>query len=152
MEIEKTIEVLNTLITINNDRIEGYETAAKETEEQDLKTLFAQFSSTSQKCKSELITEVSNLGGTAAEGTLITGKFFRVWMDVKAALTGQDRKAILNSCEYGEDAAKETYEKALENDLENLNTEQQATIKTQLALLVADHDKVKVMRDLTLND
>jgi uncharacterized protein (TIGR02284 family) len=152
MENEKTIEVLNTLITINNDRIEGYETAAKETEEQDLKTLFAQFSSTSQKCKSELITEVSNLGGTAAEGTLITGKFFRVWMDVKAALTGQDRKAILNSCEYGEDAAKDTYEKALENDLENLNINQQTMIKTQLALLVADHDKVKVMRDLALND
>ena len=36
MENEKTIEALNTLITINNDRIEGYETAAKETEEQDL--------------------------------------------------------------------------------------------------------------------
>jgi len=152
MENEKTIEVLNTLITINNDRIEGYETAAKETEEQDLKTLFAQFSSTSQKCKSELITEVIHLGGTAAEGTLITGKFFRVWMDVKAALTGQDRKAILNSCEYGEDAAKDTYEKALENDLENLNINQQTMIKTQLALLVADHDKVKVMRDLALND
>jgi hypothetical protein len=32
--------VLNTLIIINNDRIEGYETAAKETEEQDLKVLF----------------------------------------------------------------------------------------------------------------
>ena len=152
MENEKTIEVLNTLITINNDRIEGYETAAKETEEQDLKTLFAQFSSTSQKCKSELITEVSNLGGTAAEGTLISGKFFRVWMDVKAALTGKDRKAILNSCEFGEDAAKDIYEKALENDLENLNAYQQTMIKKQLTLLVADCDKVKVMRDLALND
>ena len=53
MENETTIAVLNTLITINNDRIEGYETASKETEEQDLKTLFAQFSSTSQKCKHE---------------------------------------------------------------------------------------------------
>lgn len=152
MENEKTIEVLNNLITINNDRIEGYETAAKETEEQDLKTLFAQFSSTSQKCKSELITEVSNLGGTAAEGTLISGKFFRVWMDVKAALTGKDRKAILNSCEFGEDAAKDIYEKALENDLENLNAYQQIMIKKQLTLLVADCDKVKVMRDLALND
>ena len=152
MENEKTIEVLNTLITINNDRIEGYETAAKETEEQDLKTLFAQFSSTSQQCKSELITEVSNLGGTAAEGTLISGKFFRVWMDVKAALTGKDRKAILNSCEFGEDAAKDIYEKALENDLENLNAYQQTMIKKQLTLLVADCDKVKVMRDLALND
>jgi len=34
--------VLNTLIENNNDRIEGYETASNETEEQDLKTLFAQ--------------------------------------------------------------------------------------------------------------
>ena len=152
MENEKTIEVLNTLITINNDRIEGYETAAKETEEQELKTLFAQFSSTSQKCKSELITEVSNLGGTAAEGTLISGKFFRVWMDVKAALTGKDRKAILNSCEFGEDAAKDIYEKALDNDLENLNAYQQTMIKKQLTLLVADCGKVKVMRNLALND
>ena len=39
MENEETIDVLNTLITINNDRIEGYETAANETKEQDLKRL-----------------------------------------------------------------------------------------------------------------
>ena len=145
MENEKTIAVLNTLITINNDRIEGYETASKETEEQDLKTLFAQLSSTSQKCKQELTNEATKLGGTPAEGTKTSGKFFRVWMDVKAALTGKDRKAILNSCEYGEDAAKDTYKKALENDLENLNAEQQSMIKAQHTLLVADHDKVKSM-------
>jgi len=148
MEKEKTIEVLNTLITINNDRMEGYETAAKETEEQDLKILLAQFSSTSQKCKDDLIIEVTKLGGTPAEGTKTTGKFFRVWMDVKAALAGNDRKAILSSCEYGEDMAKSTYKKALENDLVNLNTEQQTMIKAQHALLIADHDKVKMMRDL----
>ena len=147
MDNENTIAVLNTLITINNDRIEGYETAAKETEEQDLKILFAQFSSTSQKCKTELINEVSKLGGTAAEGTKVSGKFFRAWMDVKAALTGKNRKAILNSCEYGEDKAKDTYEKALENDSEYLNAEQQTMIKAQHTLLVADHDKVKMMRD-----
>jgi uncharacterized protein (TIGR02284 family) len=150
MEKETTIEVLNTLITINNDRIEGYETAAKETDEQDLKTLFATFSSTSEKCKRELVAEVIKLGGTPAEGTRTTGKFFRVWMDVKAALTGKDRKAILNSCEYGEDVAKETYEEALKNDSENLSTEQQTMIKAQHTLLVADHTKVKSMRDLLI--
>ncbi len=147
MENEKTIEVLNTLITINNDRIEGYETAAKETEEQDLKALFARFSSTSEKCKGELVAEVTKLGGTPAEGTRTTGKFFRVWMDVKSALTGKDHKAILNSCEYGEDVAKGTYEKALKNDAENLSAEQQTMIIAQHKLLVADHDKVKMMRD-----
>ena len=152
MENEKTIAVLNTLITINNDRIEGYETASKETEEQDLKTLFAHLTATSKKCKQELTNEVSKLGGTAAEGTLTIGKFFRVWMDVKAALTGKDRKAILNSCEYGEDQAKDTYEKALENDKENLSIEQQTMIKVQHTLLGADHDKVKSMRDLVMAD
>jgi uncharacterized protein (TIGR02284 family) len=150
MEKEKTIEVLNTLITITNDRIEGYETAAKETEEQDLKVLFAQFSSTSQKCKNDLVIEVTKLGGAPAEGTKTTGKFFRVWMDVKAALTGNDRKAILNSCEYGEDVAKETYEEALKNDSENLSGEQQTMIEAQYALLKADHDKVKSMRNALL--
>ncbi len=147
MEKEKTIKVLNTLITINNDRIEGYETASKETEEQDLKTLFTKLSATSQKTKKELTNEVNKLGGTATEGTLTTGKFFRVWMDVKAALSGKDRKAILNSCEYGEDKASATYEKVLHNELENLNAEQQTIIKAQLTLLKVDHDKIKSLRD-----
>ncbi|WP_291127336.1 ferritin-like domain-containing protein [Flavobacterium sp. UBA7682] len=151
METEKTIDVLNKLITINNDRIEGYETATKETEEQDLKALFSQFTSTSQQCKRELISEVIRLGGEVAEGTMISGKFFRVWMDVKAALTGKDRKTILNSCEFGEDAAKGTYEKVLKDDLEHLTSEQQIMIRSQHSILKADHDKVKLMRDSLAN-
>jgi uncharacterized protein (TIGR02284 family) len=143
MENTKTIDVLNTLITINNDRIEGYETASKETEEQDLKRLFAQLSSTSQKCNQELNTEVRELNGTPSQGTKVSGKFFRVWMDVKAALTGKDRKAILNSCEYGEDVAKNTYESALKNDSQSLTAELKKLIKAQHNLLIADHDQVK---------
>lgn len=152
MENEKTIEVLNTLITINNDRIEGYETASDETEEQDLKTFFSELKQTSLHCNQELKAEVTKLGGTPTEGTRTTGKFFRVWMDVKVALTSKDRKAILNSCEYGEDVAKETYEKVLKNDVENLSIAQQNMIKAQHKLLVTDHDKVKSMRDLVLAD
>lgn len=151
MEKEKAIEVLNSLITINNDRIEGYETASKETEEFDLKALFAQFISTSKNCKQELAMEVNKLGGEEAEGTKVSGKFFRMWMDVKAALTGKDRKAILNSCEYGEDEALDTYEEALENDLEHLSAEQQTMIIAQKSLIKADHDHVKALRDALVN-
>lgn len=147
MKKEESIKVLNSLITINNDRIEGYETASKETEELDLKTLFSQFIATSKKCKQELVMEVNTLGGEAPEGTKASGKFFRVWMDVKAALTGKDRKAILNSCEYGEDKALETYDEALEDDSEHLSGEQQAMIRSQRSLLKADHDHVKALRD-----
>lgn len=147
MENTKAIKVLNTLVTINNDRVEGYETASKETEELDLKTLFAQFSSTSQKCKQELVQEINALGGKADEGTMTSGKFFRVWMDVKAALTGKDRIAILNSCESGEDEARDTYDDVLEDDLEHLSAKQQAMIFAQKVLLKADHDHIKALRD-----
>ena len=147
METAKTIDVLNELITINNDRIEGYQTASNETDKQDLKTLFSGFIRNSQKCKTELESEVTRLAGEVAEGTETSGKFFRVWMDVKATITGKDHKAILDSCEYGEDVAKGTYEKALKDNLAELSSEQQSMLKSQYSVIKADHDKVKSMRD-----
>src|SRR6476660_2665953 len=92
MKTEKTIDVLNELIQINNDRIEGYRTASEETEESDLKSFFSELKATSINNNSELRSEVTRLGGTPTDETKITGKFFRVWMDVKAAITGKNRK------------------------------------------------------------
>jgi len=148
MEIEKTIEVLNTLVEINNDRIEGYDKAMNETEEHDLKTMFSELAHTSHKCKNELAGEIYKLGGKPTEGTKVSGKFFRVWMDVKTALTGKDRKTILDLCEYGEDMAQETYENTIKNDFEHLTIEQQALVYAQKALLRGDHNLVKSMRDV----
>jgi uncharacterized protein (TIGR02284 family) len=147
MNNEKSIEVLNALVTINNDRIEGYETAIKETEDQDLRSLFSGFIQTSKKCKQKLEYEVEKLGGKPSKGTKTSGKFFRAWMDIKATLTGKDRKAILKSCEFGEDAAIDTYQDALKNHRYDLSEEHQTLLVTQLASLKTDHDRVKMMRD-----
>lgn len=147
MKNEKAIDVLNTLITINNDRIEGYETASKETEDPEFKNLFSQFTATSKKCNQELIREVNTLGGEVATGTKVSGKFFRAWMDLKAALTGNDRKAILSSCEYGEEQARDTYEKVLENDSEYLSAKQQTMIIQQKSLLIVDQNHIKALKN-----
>ena len=147
MENEKTIDALNELIEINNDRVEGYETASSETKSSDLKSLFSELTRTSQNNLSELSSEVNRLGGKPEEGTRVTGKFFRVWMDVKAALTGDDRGAILNSCEFGEDKALETYEDVLSSDSSELSSEQLEIVRKQQANLRVDHDKVKALRD-----
>lgn len=147
MNNDKTIEVLNTLVQINNDRIDGYETALKETQEQDLRILFEAQIRTSQNCLKGLSNEVTHLGGVPTDATKLSGKFFRVWMDVKAALTGKDRKAILNSCEYGEGWATDTYESALEDNSDYLTANQQEIVKAQHALLMVDHNKVKAMLD-----
>lgn len=145
MENEKTIDVLNDLVEINNDRIDGYETASKETEEADLKALFFQFGQTSMKCKDELVQEIVRLGGKPTEGTKVSGKFFRVWMDVKAALTGKNRKVILESCEFGEEVAQKSYIDALNAQADHLSTEQKSILGAQLASITADHMLVKSM-------
>lgn len=145
--MKDNVDVLNKLLEINNDRLEGYETALKETDEHDLKTLFAELARTSHKCIIELTDEIRSLNGDPVEGTKVSGKFFRVWMDVKAALTGRDRKAILSSCEFGEDKAVETYEEVLRDDLEHLSSMQQDLVRSEYALIKADHDKIRYLRD-----
>lgn len=144
MDKDKTIDVLNDLIEINNDRIEGYQTASGETEDFDLKALFAGFVKTSQKCREELVDEVKLLGGKPAEGTKVSGKFFRAWMDFKAALTANDRKKILESCEFGEDAALRTYKNALEKR-EDIPINIYTLIDAQYETIRLDHNKVKMM-------
>lgn len=151
MEIEKTIEAFNTLIVINNDRIEGYKTAEAEAKETDLKMLFSDLMQTSVDCRKELVAGVTKLGGTPDEGTSATGKFFRFWMDIKAAINDSDRKTILTSCECGEDEILKTYKKVLIQDHQYINTTGQDMLNKHHALLKSDHDKVKQLRDATVN-
>ena len=151
MEIEKTIEAFNSLIVINNDRIEGYKTAEVEADETDLKMLFSDLMQTSIQNRKDLVAEVIRLGGTPDEGTRITGKFFRVWMDVKAAFTGNDRKAILDSCEYGENVILETYKNVLIQDHKDTNSSEQQMLNRHYGLLKADYEKIKELRDAIKN-
>lgn len=144
---EHCVEVLNDLVRINNDRVEGYQKAAEETkaEDSDLRNLFQQLAQESRELKQQLAAEVKHHGGEVAEGTMASGKIYRAWMDVKAAFTGSDRKAILDSCEFGEDAAQKAYKTALEADgLPMHVTELITRQKTQLR---ASHDKIKALRD-----
>lgn len=150
MENNKSISILNDLIVINNDRVEGYKTAYIEAEETDLKILLEGFQETSERNIVELSAAVRHLGGEIEEGTRATGKFFRFWMDFKATLTGNNRGTILDSCEFGEDKALEAYENALDHK-EDLAPDQIAMIQRQKAQIQADHDKVKALRDAAMD-
>jgi len=144
--MHKSTEVLNSLITINNDRIKGYETALDETKDADLKSLFTQFIQTSKNAKRELEVEVVQLGEKPDDGTRLDGKIYRVWMDFKAAVTGKDREGILNSCEYGEDVALNTYKDALEED--HVDPMYIPMIESQRDRIKMEHDRVKSLRDM----
>lgn len=144
---KETIEVLNDLVTINNDRIVGYERALEETkpEDADLKLLFTSMIDESRKIRVDLAGEVQALGGEFEAGTTASGKLYRAWMDVKAVFTGHSRHAVLANCERGEDAAQDAYNEALEeNTLPNYI---RTTLESQKQILRASHDRIKALRD-----
>ena len=146
---EKLIEVLNDLIEINNDRAKGYEKATEEIKDLDidLQAIFQSMANDSRRYAAELIDEVNKQGGEFSTDTTTSGKIYRMWMDVKATFTGHDRQSILESCEYGEDAAQKAYTDAIASDAEmsaqvrQLITDQQATLKIA-------HNLIKKYRDL----
>lgn len=145
---EKTAEVLNDLIEINYDRVRGYEKAADETnaKDADLRSLFTDFANESRRYANELSTLVRSLGAEPSTDSTKRGKVYRAWMDVKAVITGSDRKGILGSCEYGEDAAQRAYDQALNSDAE-IPADIRQVIMEQKTNLKKGHDRVKKMRD-----
>ncbi len=146
MEDKKDIvKELNALVEINDDRVEGYKKALKETEDQDLKEVFKSMAEHSFKFRNELADEIIKAGGEPTSGTCNSGKLYRAWMDIRTALSSKDRKAILSSCEFGEDAALERYKDTLKKD--GLAESVRNMITSQKGLLQQDHKKIKAMRN-----
>lgn len=147
---EKIVGILNDLIRINHDRIVGYEKGIEELKDgdNDLKTLFSRYIQESRQYTDELTHEVTRLGGDPADGTTNSGKIYRVWMDLKAVVTGHDRKTVLENCEFGEDAAQKAYDMALNNDDAQYESPLRDMIVRQKAQLKVGHDEVKRLRDM----
>lgn len=141
------IEELNDLILINNDRIAGYEKALTEVDpaDMDLAATFRNQIGHSRSFVHELTSEVRAHGGEPASGTMVSGKLYRFWMDIKNTFKG-DRLSVLESCEFGEDAAQKAYEEAMKS--EYLTADLRLKISNQKATLRVGHDTIKRKRDM----
>ena len=142
-----TIEILNDLVEINNDRIVGYEKAIRELkeEDEDLKVLFLNMIDESRQARLDLGNEVQVLGGVMEQGTTASGKIYRAWMDVRALFSGHDRHSVLANCHKGEDAAQGAYKSALESD--SLPSHLREMIENQQQILKASHDEIKAFTE-----
>ena len=148
---DELMEVLTDLIRINNDRIEGYQKAIDETkpENQDLMKEFHHMIDESRQNRKDLEEAMLLDGGTPEKlGTTGGGKIYRAWMDVRAAFSSKNnkRETVLESCEFGEDAAQKAYQRALDSDIV-MKPGIQQLILNQQATLKASHDRIRAQRD-----
>ncbi|MBX8487229.1 PA2169 family four-helix-bundle protein [Pseudomonas cichorii] len=145
---KESIDLLNDLIETSKDGQKGFETSAEDLKNPLLKSFFQTRASECGVAVSELQAEVRSLGGEPETSSSAAGSLHRVWVDLKAALTGQSDEAILNEVERGEDHALAAYKKALEKAQEkSLPANVVALVRKQLDGTQRNHDKVKSLRD-----
>lgn len=144
---EKSIDVLNELIELNNDRVAGFEKALADINDEniDLKELFQTYATQSRKFSQELTALTAARGGDVETGNSVSGTLHRAWIDVKSLFGGSDRASILSEAERGEDAIKKAYTTALTEG--GLSGEALQTVTAQSQDINAAHDSIKALRD-----
>lgn len=144
---ENSINVLNDLIELNNDRVAGFEKAIADINDEniDLKGLFQTYATQSRKFSQELTALTAVRGGDVETGNSVAGTLHRAWIDVKSLFGGTDRASILSEAERGEDAIKKGYQTALTEAA--LSGEALQTVTAQAQDINAAHDSIKTLRD-----
>jgi uncharacterized protein (TIGR02284 family) len=113
MDNQKTIDDLNFLIAVNTDRIEQFQTAREDAASERLKRLFQRIALESAGHVAQLTALIHENGGEVEPGTTLSGNLHRLWVDVKAALSGHDNGAILDAVECAEKATLGAYDRIL---------------------------------------
>ncbi|MEO7175372.1 MAG: DUF2383 domain-containing protein [Saprospiraceae bacterium] len=141
------IEILNKLVAVHNDRIEGYASASIETEEHAMLDCFNDLIKTSRVCKMELTDKINRLGGKVEPKHVRKGNFMCMLNYKYAAHKQVNRRDIVESCNYGESVSKYKYENLFNANQRNLILEYSTMIKLHLGQLELDQSRLMQLRN-----
>ena len=138
-----TVSTLNDLLQITNDRIEGFNKVEDKVWEKypNLKSDYNNMVDQSQKMRLDLKNLISERNGDADDSTTVAGGLHRTWIDVKNAFSSDNAETTLENVTFGENAAIEAYEKALDSG--DLCPESSRVVQDQLHSLKASYEKFK---------
>jgi uncharacterized protein (TIGR02284 family) len=138
------ISTLNTLIATLIDSVTGYEDAASNSDAGRFAEMFRQRANERQQCVDDLRAEVRRLGGNPEDDGSFMGKTHQRFLDLKAAITGRDDKAIVNEVERGEDYLKEKFETALNDG--DLSGESREAVQRAFQSVREGHDQMSQLK------
>jgi uncharacterized protein (TIGR02284 family) len=141
MDNKKTVSTLNDLLNITNDRIQGFSKVEEKVWDNYsyLKNDYDQMVRESQNMKTDLITLITEKGGKADDTSTGAGAIHRTWIDLKNSFTGDNGESTLENVVFGEKAAINSYEEALQSG--DLCSESTFVVADQLEQLKSSYSK-----------
>jgi uncharacterized protein (TIGR02284 family) len=137
------VGTLETLTTTLIDSVNGYRDAAQNAEGTKFQELFRRNADERSRIVEELRSEIRRLGGNAPDDGSFLGATHQRFLDLKAAVTGRDDKAIINEVERGEDYLKEKFETALGSDIA---PETRSVIERAYQSVRQGHDQISSLK------
>ncbi|HSQ95102.1 MAG TPA: PA2169 family four-helix-bundle protein [Croceibacterium sp.] len=144
MDNSHDVTVTNTLIATTLDSVKGYADAAENSENSTHQQFFREMSEERSRVAADLQAHVRSLGGDPETDSSTAGAAHRGWLDLKAAITGRDEKAVVNEVERGEDYIKTKFEAALKNDEISAGT--RGVLEKSFASIRKGHDRASGMK------
>lgn len=111
-----------------------------------LKSMFMGYSAQRSEYTNELKQHIRAEGSNPDKGGGPLGALHRAWIDVKAALSSKDNKAVLGACITGENAAISAYDEVI-NDSNNLPVTIREMLITQRSGVQEALNKVRSLHE-----
>lgn len=108
------LDQLNKLLTTNRDAEKGYQEAAENAKDAELKSLFLAQSRQRGEFVMEAEREVRTLGGEPDNGTSLASDLHRAWINIKSTFAKDDDKATVQECQRGDQQALDEYNAVLQ--------------------------------------
>lgn len=147
---EKAVEKLNDLLEKNYDARNGYKKAMEDVDDPSLRRYFEHRAQQRAAFATELDNKIRSCGGSPKESGSATGAMHRTWMDIRSAMSGDNREeAILKECIRGDKASAEEYREAMEKDY--IDAETKALIQQEKANVDQSLSQIRSMEDIREN-
>jgi uncharacterized protein (TIGR02284 family) len=144
MANNEQVGTLETLTTTLIDSVNGFEEAAKDTENPRFEQLFNQYAQERRQAVETLQSEIRRLGGDPPTDGSIMGKTHQTWLDLKAAVGARNDEQVIKSVENGEDYLKEKFETALNSG--DLTGEARQAVERAYQSVRSGHDRMSALK------
>ncbi len=135
--------ILNDLVETCKNGEQGFRDASEHLKNSTVREAFLKYAQQRAEYARELQSQISRLGGTPETTGSTGGALHRGWINLKAAITGQDDKAIIDEAERGEDVAVAEYQKALAHDIPS---DLKAMVERQYNAIQEAHNYVRNLK------
>ncbi len=144
MDHSHDVSVLNSLIATTVDSVDGYRTAAADSESERFRSIFTDRANEREDLILDMQTRVRELGGEPEDEGTALASAHRVFLNLRDAVTGSDDAAIVAEVERGEDYIKSKFETALAD--EKLTGETRDVVRECFASVRQGHDQMSSLK------